>query len=214
MKPSPVILTDFPLKVEKREILRLLGYRRPKTPPPRVMKVVEEAMDRAHELISPAAIYLIIEKADYPEHIIFRETEVIGLGISTVGERLDQEIAGLSKNNRMLEALVLDALGSEAAERAADYTNAQICHREDIAHLHPHPRISPGYGKWELEQQKIIFSLLPAEKIGVSLTPGMMMVPRKSISFAVRLMNKPYHYPERKSLCDTCHLKHCPYRRE
>lgn len=214
MDTSPVILADFPMEIKKRDILRLLGYRRAKTPPSRVLKLVEEVVTRASELIFPRAVYRLIPEKEYPKHTLFRETEVIGLAICTVGEKLDEEITKLSEKGEMLETLILDALGSEALERTADYTNAHICHREDIAHLHPYPRISPGYGKWELEQQRIIFSFLPVEKIGVMLTPGLIMAPRKSLSFAVRLMKKPYPYPTKPSLCDICHLKHCPFHQK
>lgn len=47
------------------------------------------------------------------------------------------------------------------------------------------PRLSPGYGKWDLAEQRVLLSLLPSERIGVSLNESSMIVPRKSISFCV-----------------------------
>ena len=78
--------------------------------------------------------------------------------------------------------------------------------------LYAAPRISPGYGRWSVEEQDIIFKLLPADSIGVSLTKSYMMVPRKSVSFAVRFTGEK---PNDDSLspCVRCRRKECAFRR-
>src|SRR5690606_32635022 len=51
--------------------------------------------------------------------------------------------------------------------------------------LHTGPRASPGYPGWALGHQRDLLAALPVEAIGISLTESLMMVPRKSVSFAV-----------------------------
>ena len=51
--------------------------------------------------------------------------------------------------------------------------------------LWPSKRFSAGYGIWDIREQAYVFSMLPAEEIGVRLTDTFMMVPRKSVSFRI-----------------------------
>jgi len=102
----------------------------------------------------------------------------------------------------------------EAAEQTANWAFTEICHQATKLGLNHSYRFSPGYGKWGLEAQDYIFDLLPADSIEVSLTPSMMMMPRKSISFAVKL-STAYYKDKNKIPCESCNMTHnCRYRKE
>jgi hypothetical protein len=64
----------------------------------------------------------------------------------------------------------------------------------------------PISGQWQL------FQLVPAEKIGVSLTSSGVMVPRKSISLVIGIGTQMKSWTQ-KEVCDRCTLKKtCVYR--
>ena len=73
-------------------------------------------------------------------------------------------------------------------------------------------RFSAGYGDWSLQDQPRLFALLPHAQLGVSLLPSMMMVPRKSVSFAMWLGAAEGRAAGRG--CARCPLDTCRYRRK
>ena len=73
-------------------------------------------------------------------------------------------------------------------------------------------RISPGYGRWPLTAQTNVFDRLPHEQLGVELLPSLLMVPRKSISFAMWI-GAEARPTAGLSGCHHCNLDHCQYRR-
>jgi cobalamin-dependent methionine synthase I len=77
-------------------------------------------------------------------------------------------------------------------------------------------RFSPGYGDWPLEQQPELIRLAHADKIGVSLSSSLMLMPRKSITAIIGLYRKqaetaPSHSPHG---CVMCNKTDCPSRKQ
>ncbi|UCF79032.1 MAG: hypothetical protein JSW03_01860 [Candidatus Eiseniibacteriota bacterium] len=151
--------------------------------------------------------------AGAPEgHSPTRTTPHIALSICTIGLALEERVSEYSNAGELAKALVLDSAGSTLAEAACDFANERICAMAAEQSLHAAPRTSPGYGRWKVEEQETIFRLLPADSVGVSLTKSYMMVPRKSVSFAVRL-SKEEPSGESVSPCRRCGRKNCEFRR-
>jgi len=57
-----------------------------------------------------------------------------------------------------------------------------------------------------------LLAMLPAWRVGVSLTEGMMMIPRKSVRFAVRLSSDADAGRTDRRHCTRCDLQGCAYR--
>jgi cobalamin-dependent methionine synthase I len=114
--------------------------------------------------------------------------------------------------NRLLDALLLDAIGSAAAEAAADALNLALCEVAGARGLFAAPRVSPGYGAWDVRFQVKLLALLPAAELGVTLTTGQMMVPRKSVSFAVSFEQEARQGHSPGSRCERCGLERCRHR--
>lgn len=206
------IIKDFPIRVDEKEVLRLLGYRK-KEADRSTLQLLKEKEKELPELISPKAVYAIFDKSNVHRHPVFKGAEKVALCICTIGPSLERKVTALMNEGNLLEGVILDALGSEATEEVANYANTEICREIDQLHLFPSRRFSPGYGKWGIEEQRLIFSLLPGKTIDVQLNPSCMMVPRKSISFAVNLLSHPD--PRlKKSPCHFCQLPICPYRKD
>jgi len=110
-------------------------------------------------------------------------------------------------------ALLLDAIGSAAAEAAADALGSRIAGGAavgDVGELALSPcRVSPGYGDWPLSAQEAIFARLPHGELGVRLLPSLLMVPRKSITFALWFDAAGHALGDRRG-CSCCPLDRCP----
>lgn len=127
--------------------------------------------------------------------------------ILTLGHAFDR----LKTAAGLFEAYVLDGLGSEMVERAADCvekalrvwcaTRNQECSR----------RFSPGYCDWPLAQgQEPLAAFLSPAAIGVTVLSSGAMIPSKSISAAVITARAlPLPCP-----CPVCGQADCPWRRQ
>ena len=102
-------------------------------------------------------------------------------------------------------------LGDSLVEELADRSNGRICELALSAGLKPDLRRSPGYGRWAIEEQQLLFDVLEPGDIGVTLTETCLMNPSKSISFAVPLLGGD---PGRRgrSRCTRCGFVSCSYR--
>ena len=193
------------------EIYRLLGGRE-EDASERVRDMVDEALLMGYHLSKPRAVYGIFDN-DFGEPVLKNDLGPIALCICTIGSSLEEKVRELSNNGQFALATVLDAVGSETVENLANAVDARICEKAAEEGLAAWPRFSPGYGNWTLESgQKIIFSHLFAEKVGVKLSPTFLMNPLKSISFAMKLAASP---PEelQASRCELCDKQDCSFRR-
>jgi hypothetical protein len=202
-------------KIEDKEILRLLGYNvKSKRPSQKIFSIISEIRKQLPELLEPKAVYQIFDISEIKPRQVYDGAEKIAFCICTIGSKLEQRVSQLLQHKDMLKGLILDAFGSEAVEQVENHAYMEICNRAKQQHLKISARFSPGYGKWSLEEQHYIFSLLPANIINVSLTSSLMMIPRKSVSFAVKLGSEEYG-DKNKAACEDCNMRStCRYRRE
>lgn len=206
-----VLEKGFEVEIDRGEVRRLLGIKEYRAAAPRVEEAIEQMMSLAAGMIEPMGIYTIIKGDDFPGSSRFVGLERVALGICTIGKRLEEQVSEFSRTNRLLDALVLDSVGSVAAEAAAEYLDGVI---QDAAHdmgLKTSCRASPGYGDWDVREQESIFAVLSGAEIGVSLTDSFMMVPRKSVSFAIDIAERPARMRSADS-CRECPIVDCPYR--
>ncbi len=179
MENIPVILHD-------KRILTLIGYRRrPESINDSVLKLIAEEKERAARLIRPETLFTVLEYSETNKHPIFDHAEKTAFCLCTIGPELEAQSAGYFRSQEMLRGLILDAVGSEAAEQVARHADRELAKLARKMDLWPSKRYSPGYKNWDLSEQKFIFDVLPAKEIGVSLNASFMMIPRKSVSFGV-----------------------------
>ena len=183
---SAKVIKDFKVEFDERRILGLIGYKkRQVTIKEPVSKLISEEKKKLASLLQPAALYTIIDYSQTNKHPIFDHAQKVALCICTIGQKLEKEVQSLTQKNELLRALILDALGSEAAEEVAIQSDKILAEKAREMNLWPSKRFSPGYGKWDITQQRFIFSILQGKKIGVVLNESCMMIPRKSISFRI-----------------------------
>ncbi|MCX5752798.1 MAG: hypothetical protein NTW97_04020 [Candidatus Krumholzibacteria bacterium] len=210
---EPVILEKFDVEVDPAHVRRFLGSKGAGRPAPagRYGRNLSEAGETARRLIAPKGIYTYAAGRDLPGSTILAHLDRMAFCVCTIGPALEAEVTRLSSGGEVLKAIVLDAIGSVAAEAVAAYVDARIAAEVAREGLKTSCRASPGYGDWDVREQASIFRLLPAERIGVRLSETFMMSPRKSVSFAMHIAVEPDRLRSENS-CENCDRKDCRYR--
>lgn len=218
---------SFDLALDPREVLRLQGYKRPTdTPTSEVLAILEEALREARRLVAPRHIFRSFDVVEVTaegiglvggEVLRFAGAErrwgaftQVGLGILTIGEALEQRVDALLEQREFPLAFMLEAAGWVAAEEAALALTNTICNAHIARGLKVTTRHSPGYGGWDIWDQRVLFRLLPAETMGVRINDFCVMVPGKSLSFGVGI--GPVARVEQAHKCQRCDLRHCAFR--
>jgi hypothetical protein len=215
---------ETPLTLAREDVLHFLGYPPGHEPRRRVADPLEECLVQARELARGRGVWTSLATEDAIA-VGLDPIPAAGLviGLVTAGEAIEQAASACLARGDATGSLLLDACGSAAAEEAADRLSAAI-----VATLAGEPtpsetppvnraaavscRISPGYGKWRLDSQVAIFHRLPYREIGLRLEPTMLMLPRKSVSFAMWLGANARPLAG-LSGCKRCGLESCRYRR-
>ncbi len=203
---------DLDIEVDPAEVRRYLGYPRSARPRPRIERRFDELWHEGHALARPRGVCRVVDGERLAATGMPRSTARVAVAVCTLSGALEAESRRRGDHGEVLDAMLLDAFGSAAAEAAADALNGQICvwaHRQGF---HPAPRVSPGYGRWSVDAQAALLGLLPATDVGVSLTPSSLLVPHKSVSFAVRFLERRPAATSRAHKCWRCGLIDCPYR--
>ncbi|MDX2540911.1 methionine synthase [Streptomyces sp. WI04-05B] len=133
------------------------------------------------------------------------ETDVVGLQIVTMGNRIGEETAKLFESNSYRDYLELHGLSVQLAEALAEYWHARV--RSELGFAGEDPadvedmfalkyrgaRFSLGYGACpDLEDRAKIADLLQPERIGVHLSEEFQLHPEQSTDAIV------IHHPEAK----------------
>jgi hypothetical protein len=130
------------------------------------------------------------------------------VAVCTIGTEIEDAVTHLLYEDP-LYALALEGLGNAAVEHLSQQVCAQIGEQAQVEGLQASTPLSPGSSDWPVEiGQPEIFNLLDPSKIGIALTSGGMMVPKKSMSFIIGIG------PEmsQTNMCEVCDLKEtCRY---
>lgn len=210
--PGKVVSID--LSIRRSDLLHFLGYRNGREPGARIEEQIGEVLGEARGLARGQGVYVELPVEAAPSvGLAVEPADALVIGLVTAGGGIEERASEKLRTGEMTHALLLDAAGSAAAEEAADRLSAWIF-GDDSDAAHPVScRISPGYGRWKIDAQRAIFDRIPHADLGVELTPTFLMVPRKSISFALWL-GAPTRPSAGLSGCARCSLDHCRYRRD
>ena len=130
--------------------------------------------------------------------------EALLLG-ATLGSRVDAAIRRLALGS-VAEGAAAQAVAAALIESYCDDVQARF----DTVGLAQRPRFSPGYGDWDLAEQRLLFPVLNCAKlIGLTLTEGCMMAPSKSVTAVIGLSEDVQCVWNK---CMTCGNINCPYR--
>ncbi|HEX6080927.1 MAG TPA: vitamin B12 dependent-methionine synthase activation domain-containing protein [Methylomirabilota bacterium] len=225
---TPAVLEGLPLAIDRDEVLRFQGYQKGvDLPSPAVVAIFEEALTLGERLMAPRLVYraapveergadLLVaggERLAIPQiGRLWGPIEAVGAGVCTVGEAIETRVRELFDAREFPLAVMLDSVGSAAAENLAEYANDLLCQAALPEGLKVTNRVSPGYAGWDTAEQARLFRLCPGEPIGVVLNESCVMTPAKSISWLVGLGPEARvdHY---FAQCRRCWMRDCAYRR-
>jgi len=113
----------------------------------------------------------------------YNDANWMWFGAATIGPELPEACAEAMRSGRTADALIADAVGGECADAAMDFLQKQasaVLARNGMRMAEF--RFSPGYGDWELSGQRLFFSLLDMDALGVRLLDSQLMLPEKSVT--------------------------------
>jgi len=193
---------------------------------PKLLDLAERAIEDGAPLLKPELLYrwlkvdhVIHERIKLEGGIELRSklltehlapaSEVVVI-LCTIGPYLEDMISQVIKSD-LVYALALDGLGSAGVEALANAACRQFELEAEEKHLEATIPLSPGMIDWSVEEgQPQIFDLLPAEEIGVQLTPSWVMIPRKSLSMVMGIGDQ---LTLSGTTCDYCSMREtCRYQ--
>lgn len=145
---------------------------------------------------------------------IFPRAQALTLFVVTLGPEVSRAIARGFAEKDYAVAAALDAVASEAADRAAAVVERRVEARlREEGRLGPEGaalRYSPGYCGWHVSGQEALFRRLGPERIGVQLTESGFMSPEKSVSGVILAGPRDIHrFSPSYPFCADCVTRAC-----
>jgi len=216
------------IEIDKKQVCHYIGYDDDQNLSARIASLIDDYAEHAHSLIHPLFSY-VIKNVEWARgsisiiegSVIFKSKIIaqllehcpqVAIFLVTIGKYLEETAWQLSRDGLILEATVLDAVGSDAVEKVADFVHDRI---EEVAKTQGNVvsrRFSPGYCDWNIGQQQMLFYALTGNTVGIRLTGECLMIPQKSISGIIGIGASEPNV-ESYNPCKTCRKKDCPGRR-
>ena len=186
------------MDISRREALHLLGYRRKDAvPPSNVERLLDRELKIGRELLRFKGIYrkcdavvgddTVIAGGEYRIRSRRFASWITGCGeiylfVVTAGQLFSERVQELLELEDTSGALAADAVGSSAAECAARAADEYLRSLEPDCRMTK--RYSPGYGDWNITDNRSLLEFIDAGDIGITVNEGGLMLPEKSVSAA------------------------------
>jgi hypothetical protein len=212
-------------------VLRAQGIPRGAQLSPRVRDLLEDSLARYHRLADVQGLVERVSRDEFelvyhgegrnadatPIQQVFPRADHLALFVATLGAEVSQHISDMFAANDLALAAMLDAVASEAAERAVDLIGRRFLERLDRAGALVPGTVqlaySPGYCGWHISGQGRLFARLRPEEIDVSINSSFLMSPVKSVS-GVLVVGAPeiHQFDDDFEFCRACATRHCRNR--
>lgn len=221
-------ISKLEVQIDPQLILTVHGYTEKRKPGQVIRDIVEKAVEEAHTLIKPKALYqefpvlqlngdsVTIEGGmnfSIGREIgsLWQGSKTLGIALYTIGEELEERVTELLARGEHTEALNLDIAGTVAVGVVGFQIQYYACERLAKHNVETGPWLNPGYLNWPLTDQRLIFDLMPAASINVRLNDQCMMIPKKSgtVCAGIGVSRSPDGF----NRCMHCGVAKCPYRR-
>jgi len=222
-----MVVISKSIDIDSKQVLQNIGYGADYEPSARIASLVNEYAENTCHLIEPSYSYVlrdinlvrgsrvVIEgsvtfQSEVVAHLL-EQCERVAILIVTIGNRLEEMVRHLAEDGLVLQAAVLDTIGSGVAETVADFVQDRIGEVARAQGLYISHRFSPGYCDWDISQQKMVFQAMNGDTAGVRLTEQCLMLPQKSVSGIVGISSSDK--VEDYKPCKTCTKSDCLGRR-
>jgi hypothetical protein len=227
--PAPLevaVLEGEQVEATPAEIIRFLGYPVDAVPNPQITERAARVAAEARGKLRARGIYSVYPVSSWNAHSIalaggdtfvgpigefLGNSERVAVFVVTAGPEVVQMGEDAAQRGDVLDNLIFHALGAATAEAMGDRLAAHLqtrCGPGQALTL----RFSPGYCGITLQQQRKLFRLVDAARIGVELMPSLIMKPIKSVSGLIGIGPESgimaYGNP-----CPKCPMTNCAMRR-
>lgn len=225
-RPAPVVLDGLEIQPDRAEVLRYLGYPAGVRAEPRVEARVEETLRSLPGRVRPRGMYVIYpvvraggQRLELAGGAVFygrigeflAQARRAAVFLATAGPEIVELASAAMQARDTLGGLIYHGIGAALAEAVVEKIVQELS-----SQLQPGEaltlRYSPGYCGMALEQQRTLFGLLDASRIGVELLPSLVMRPVKSVSGLIG-MGPADRVQAYGNPCDRCPLVDCRMRR-
>lgn len=114
-------------------------------------------------------------------HRLLTHSQYAAVFVLTVGSKIDQEMADLSKAD-FAEAFFLDGIATTMTHGVLELLESELQNEAESLGCKLGRRFAPGYARWELSEQRKLFEFLNAHEIDMALSDTYFILPQKSIS--------------------------------
>ena len=221
------VLDDIPLAIDPDDVLRFQGYKAgADVPTAAVRALFDEALALGRTLMRPRAAVRTLPvgrdrdrlTADGVTLTIPRIAERWGAvdeitaGVCTIGDALEGRVSALWEARELPLSMMLDSVGSGAVESLAEYVNDLLCQEGIARGIKVTNRVSPGYGGWDVAEQRLLWRVCPGDAVGVTINDACFMTPTKTITILVGA-GPAARVDDYFSQCARCWMRDCAYRR-
>lgn len=211
MEPDFLLFDRIDVSIGLEEVLRQLGYPCADSASAKFRKLAETELSEALQLIKPRGQYLLVDETPATGLELFAKAEKLVLGLATAGAAIGAKARDLVNDQQGASGLVVDAVGTLAAEKAADFVEERIREEFTGQGWHVSRRYAPGYCDWDIRAQKELLGCF-SDTLGIELTDSCLMVPEKSLSFLCVLDGKGDFDWVDVGNCKICAREECSYR--
>jgi hypothetical protein len=226
------LLNKIQIDIINTEVLRRVGYKK-QIPQGKMTETMQEAINLGYYLAKPLVLYdwFSIEKMTLEsitlqngitlnigcQNKLWQGAELLSVVLCTIGTELEHQVSKLFSTGKPALAMMLDSVGSVAIDNLETQVQQLLCQEAYQSGRLVGPKLYPGSREWPLEEQQVLFRLLPAERIGIHLNEHCMMIPRKSVSFCSASGQKQLWRgmlsENIANPCKLCQLIDCIYRK-
>ncbi len=157
---------------------------------------------------------LVLDGEDlHPERQVcgyLKGSEFAALFVCTAGGLFTDLTHYFNSRGDLLEAYIVDAIGSLTVENAMDKIQHDLLQKVSIEQMGISNRYSPGYCNWHLSSQTALFNMIGENPTGISLSDSCLMQPIKSVSGIIGI---GHTVTRREYGCIVCQNENCIYRK-
>ncbi|MDQ7093566.1 Vitamin B12 dependent methionine synthase activation subunit [Desulfosporosinus sp. PR] len=218
-------IREIPLpEITLNEVFQTEGADYSQRPPhPRAVKLHRQMIEEAASLVRPASIWVDVDVTGAGVGELFLEdgfkfsskllakiagkAEKMLLIAITIGTEIEDRLTRYKKAGKLSEAYALDACATTYITKVSTTAVSRVqeaYQREGLKTTFP---MGPGHSYWKgLEDMRVIFHFLRAEKISIYLSGSNLIVPSKSVAMVMGVGRELPDF-KGKTHCNFCNLQ-------
>jgi hypothetical protein len=198
------LVTDLDLELDMALVLWCQG----EDPSGRVSEQEQIDLNRellleSRQLLKPSILYQTFPLAEVRDQTVvlnggarfrghlladrFGLAEEVALCLCTIGGDLEARVGAYRDDGDEVRAILLDGIASAAIGELGEHVHTVVREEAQQRGWKASAPFRPGQLDWPLEDHRVFFELLPAEKLDLQLDAQHLIVPYKSLSAAVGL---------------------------